>query len=293
MTNGIEGLRSRKKQRSSRQVPPPRHPRPDDDAEAGVDPGMPSAAPTLSAVPAPAPDDLPEPSVEPEFAGPVDSGPSTEQAPAAALSAPAAHSAVQQPRQADPVPSSWRPQVAAPPAPAAPSAVPAPAATPAPVPESVPFQASIPGPDLTIDWSDPMMHVESSTRVSVAHSVATRFKAVADQAGQPPQTELIMEAVNRQLTRLPTLVLARRPEERPQTSGFFLRRTAVKKPEPWVAIYVRPNAGEILALDRIQAWVTQVITAGHPGRKKVTRSEMVTAALDACYPAPKDPSGPA
>ncbi len=136
------------------------------------------------------------------------------------------------------------------------------------------------------------MHVESSTRVSVAHSVATRFKAVADQGGQPPQTELIMEAVNQQLTRLPTLVLARRPEERQQTSGFFLRRTAVKNPEPPVAIYVRPNAGEILALDRIQAWVTKVIQAGHPGRKKVSRSEMVTAALDACYPAPADANGP-
>ncbi|MGV9798812.1 hypothetical protein ACWDTP_12225 [Mycobacterium sp. NPDC003449] len=139
-------------------------------------------------------------------------------------------------------------------------------------------------PDLSIDWADALMHVPMPTRVSVANSVGQRFKAVADQAGQPPQTELILEAVNEHLARLPQLVLERRPEERPQTAGFFLRRAAVQKQEPWVAIYMRPLAGEVEALGRIVDWVSREITEGHPGRKKTTRSEVVTAALAASYP---------
>lgn len=140
-------------------------------------------------------------------------------------------------------------------------------------------------PDLTVDWSDPLMHVATPTRVSVAGSVAARFKAAADQPNSPPHTQLIMEAVSEHLDHLPELVLARRPEEQQSSAGFFLRRAAVSSPEPWVPIYMRPNTGEVEALRRLVDWVTEVITKDHPGRKKSSRSELVTAALDATYPA--------
>lgn len=141
-------------------------------------------------------------------------------------------------------------------------------------------------PDLTIDWADPLMHVASPTRVSVANSVATRFKAVADQPGSAPQTELIMEAVSTHLAELPELVLKRRPEESSSApTGFFVRRAPVQKPEPWLPVYMRPIAGEVEALRRIVEWVNGIILDGHPGRPKSTRSEVVTAALDASYPA--------
>lgn len=138
-------------------------------------------------------------------------------------------------------------------------------------------------PDLTIDWTDASMHVVRPTRISVANSVAARFKAAADAPQAAPQTELIMDAVEQQLRRLPELVLARRPGSKQPEAGFFLRRGgAANEREPWVSVYLRPNAGEIEALRRIVEWVSAVITA-HPGRKETSRSEVVTAALDATY----------
>ncbi len=171
----------------------------------------------------------------------------------------------------------------APPPPAADPPKPARPAVKAPAPQQQ--QAAAPGalPDLSIDWSDPQMHLQASTRLSVPNSVAARFKAVADQPGTAPQTQLIMEAVSRHLAQLPTLVLERRPAEQQRFDGFFLPREAVQKAEPWAAIYLRPNAGELAALSRIVEWVSATITADHPWRKPTNRSELVTAALAATY----------
>lgn len=175
--------------------------------------------------------------------------------------------------------------------PAAPAAAPRPSSTPRRSEQARAVQLTTPPPgrtlpDLEIDWTDPLMHVASPTRVSVANSVAARFKAVADQPGSAPQTELIMEAVSRYLAQLPELVLKRRPEERAAApAGFFVRRAPVQKAEPWQPVYMRPIAGEVEALRRIVDWVNGIILAGHPGRQKVSRSEVVTAALDAAYPA--------
>lgn len=172
---------------------------------------------------------------------------------------------------------------AAPAAPEPPAASAPAAASPAPV---VPA-GSRTLPDLNIDWSDALMHVASPTRVSVANSVVARFKAVADQPGVPPQTQLIMEAVSQHLEQLPELVLNRRPEEGAASgpAGFFVRRAPVQRAEPWLPLYMRPMAGEVEALRRIVEWVDGIILAGHPGRQKTSRSEVVTAALDASYPA--------
>lgn len=144
-------------------------------------------------------------------------------------------------------------------------------------------------PDVNVDWSDPRMHVTKQTRISVASSVATRFKSVAERPGAPPQTQLIMEAVDKQLPRLAELVLARRPDSQ-QPEGFFLRRSVAQAREPWLPVYLRPNVGEIEALAQIVQWVNAVIGA-QPGRKPTSRSEVVTAALDATYPAPASRRG--
>ncbi|MCK5756521.1 hypothetical protein EV589_5966 [Mycobacterium sp. BK558] len=176
--------------------------------------------------------------------------------------------------------------VAETPAPPAASVPPAPAAARTEVASDASSSAANRAlPELEIDWTDPLMHVASPTRVSVANSVAARFKAAAEQPGSAPQTELIMEAVSSHLADLPELVLGRRPEENAtQPSGFFLRRAPVQKAEPVVPVYMRPIAGEVEALRRIVDWVNSIILEGHPGRPKSTRSEIVTAALDASYP---------
>ncbi len=59
----------------------------------------------------------------------------------------------------------------------------------------------------------------------------------------------------------------------------------MQKAEPWLPLYMRPMASEVEALRRIVAWVDAIILDGHPGRQKSSRSEVVTATLDASYPA--------
>lgn len=271
MTNGVDGLRAGRRKRATRNVPPPRHPAAPDAAkpQASEDqtPTQPAPAPHLSV----APDPTPEPAHQLQQSAPERPLQPTEPA------AQSGENAYGNPVQG----AASEPDVAT-------SAAPTPRETDRRFDESgrsgdTGSVGTVDLPDLDIDWADPLMHVPMPTRVSVANSVAQRFKAVADQPGQPPQTELILEAVNQHLDRLPQLVLERRPEERPQTSGFFLRRAAVQKQEPWVAIYMRPLAGEVEALGRIVEWVSRAITEGHPGRKKTTRSEVVTAALAASY----------
>ncbi|PQM44870.1 hypothetical protein C1Y40_04972 [Mycobacterium talmoniae] len=248
MADGITALRQKKRERTSRQAPPPRHPTGRDivaefvagqavTAVAHIDEQDPPAPPAPAAIPA-------EPTSDPvesalDEAGSVVDGSQTQ--------------------------------------------APDPAAKP--VRAAAGRRSKRPLPDLTIDWTDPLMHVATPTRVSVANSVVRQFKDVADQPGSPPQTELILSAVNDQLHRLPELVLSRRPEEQQQT-GFFLRRATVQKPEPWLPLYMRPIAGEVEALKRIVDWVTEVITDGHPGRRRSNRSEVVTAALAATYSPP-------
>ncbi len=181
---------------------------------------------------------------------------------------------------------SEEPASTAAPAQSVPPATPAKTGSARPAPRTGSAAANRTLPDLEIDWSDPLMHVASPTRVSVANSVAARFKAVADQAAAAPQTELIMEAISRHLAELPELVLRRRPEESGTApAGFYVKRAPIQKAEPWQPVYMRPIAGELEALRRIVEWVNEIILTGHPGRQKTSRSEIVTAALDASYPA--------
>lgn len=141
-------------------------------------------------------------------------------------------------------------------------------------------------PDLSIDWADPMMHIVKPNRVAVDVSVETRFKAAAATAGSPApgNTERVMAALTKHLAVLPDLVLARRPEEQGGGQGFFVRRAPTSRAEPGVPVHLRPKVGEWEVLGRIEQWVTGLITAGHPGRRKATKSEIITAALSVEYP---------
>lgn len=140
-------------------------------------------------------------------------------------------------------------------------------------------------PDLSIDWTDPMMHIVKPNRVAVDVSVETRFKAAGTAGSSAPgNTERVMVALTKHLAELPDLVLARRPEEQGTAEGFFVRRAPTSRTEPGVPVHLRPKVGEWEVLGRIEQWVTDLITAGHPGRRKATKSEIVTAALAVEYP---------
>ncbi|SIC06280.1 Uncharacterised protein [Mycobacteroides abscessus subsp. abscessus] len=143
-------------------------------------------------------------------------------------------------------------------------------------------------PDLDLDWTDPLNHIERNTRLSVPNSVVLRFKAVADLPGSPQYTEIMLQAVYDKLAELPELIVARRPKEQQSAGSFPFRRrsapAAAANTDPKTALYMRPNNGEVELLARIVKWADMHIKDGHPGRKDTDRSELITAALDATLP---------
>ncbi|MDM2402500.1 hypothetical protein PP613_26125 [Mycobacteroides abscessus] len=143
-------------------------------------------------------------------------------------------------------------------------------------------------PDLELDWTDPLNHIERNTRLSVPNSVVLRFKAEADRPGSPQYTEIMLQAVYDKLAELPELIVARRPKEQQAAGSFPFRRRSAPTPaastDPKTALYMRPNNGEVELLGRIVKWANLHIKDGHPGRKDTDRSELITAALDATLP---------
>ncbi|MFT9634564.1 hypothetical protein ACM0CO_19545 [Mycobacteroides abscessus subsp. abscessus] len=143
-------------------------------------------------------------------------------------------------------------------------------------------------PDLELDWTDPLNHIERNTRLSVPNSVVLRFKAVADLPGSAQYTEIMLQAVFDKLAELPELIVGRRPKEQQVAGSFPFRRRSTPTPavntDPKTALYMRPNNGEVELLGRIVKWANMHIKDGHPGRKDTDRSELITAALDATLP---------
>lgn len=143
-------------------------------------------------------------------------------------------------------------------------------------------------PDLELDWTDPLKHIERNTRLSVPNSVVLRFKAVADLPGSAQYTEIMLQAVFDKLAELPELIVARRPKEQQSAGSFPFRRRSAPTPtanaDPKTALYMRPNNGEVELLGRIVNWANMHIKEGHPGRKDTDRSELITAALAATLP---------
>lgn len=251
----VDALRAKKQQRARRVPPDSRHPVRDITA-AGT-----AAPPAAVAV-----DTADEAAWHGAGAVPVDAGvaglhdayPPAEPAVAPTVA-----------RSGEPAPAAAAARAAAIQAPAAPVLAPAAAAPVAGL------------PDLMIDWSDPDMYPVKATRASVPLDLAARFKA-DDHA--TAQTQRALAAVVDNLQQLPELVLAVRGQSLGGGTGFFFSPTPVKRSAAARGdVFLRLKRGEEIALERIRVWVTEVIQRDNPGRAKVTRSDLIHAALAIVY----------
>ncbi|PWU52783.1 hypothetical protein DLJ47_18165 [Micromonospora sp. S4605] len=143
-------------------------------------------------------------------------------------------------------------------------------------------------PDLSVDLDDPAALVVSPTVLSVPAPLMARFERA--RRSSTSNTELVLDALRAHLANLPRLVAeARRPAA-----------TAVGEPFPWrgsaqrrvatkvrrVQLPIRPLAGELQVIDTLVGWVQEQIGAGPRSLGgRVTRSEVVAAALNAHLPA--------
>lgn len=255
--DGVDDLQRRREQRK-RTPPPPRHPRPAQDSD-GHSPEP--AAPVPAAVRAPS------------------------ETPAQGTDVVASEVTREIPRE---VASETTQEVERR------ATRPAPAEAPAPRPaaparevvvRSAPAENAVPFPSLNIDLTDPQLMIYSPTVLSVPADVRTRFERAAKASGAK-YTAQVLEALRGHAQRLPELVLGRRPGPRP---GDLFPQRAV--PGEALALHpgplrIRPTVGEMKIMDVITEWVDAEVQRQRPGAR-VTRSEVVTAALDAFLPAPE------
>jgi len=138
-------------------------------------------------------------------------------------------------------------------------------------------------PVLEVDLSDPLSLKAAPTTLNVPASVVERF-----EAARPVTTKhaaLMLHAIRTEAEHLPELVLARRPELL-EGDPFPLRAVPGEehKSERAGTLRVRPIRAEVEVLDRLTAWVDAEVQRRRPGGRRVSRSEVVTAALDAYLP---------
>lgn len=138
-------------------------------------------------------------------------------------------------------------------------------------------------PVLEVDLSDPASLRAAPTTLNVPASVVERFEAV--RSVRTTHAALMLHAVRTEAERLPELVLARRPELL-VGDPFPLRPVPGEEhaTERAGTLRVRPIRAEVEVLDRLTAWVDAQVQRRRPGGRKVSRSEVVTAALAAYLP---------
>ncbi|MFY1573307.1 hypothetical protein ACN26Z_00235 [Verrucosispora sp. WMMD703] len=167
-------------------------------------------------------------------------------------------------------------------------AVPGPVAS-APSQEASTGRARVTGmPDLSVDLDDPAALVVSPTVLSVPAPLMARFERA--RRNSTSNTELVLDALRAHLAELPRLVAdARRPAAADASEPFpwrtsAQRRTAAAKVRR-VQLPIRPLAGELQVIDTLVGWVQQQLGAGPRSLGgRITRSEVVVAALDAHLP---------
>ncbi|MBM0235674.1 hypothetical protein JNW91_30255 [Micromonospora sp. STR1_7] len=144
-------------------------------------------------------------------------------------------------------------------------------------------------PDLSVDLDDPAALAVSPTVLSVPAPLMARFERARRNSSS--NTELVLDALRAHLAELPRLVAdARRPAAADASEPFpwrtsTQRRTAAAKVRR-VQLPIRPLAGELQVIDTLVGWVQQQLGAGPRSLGgRITRSEVVVAALDAHLPA--------
>lgn len=144
-------------------------------------------------------------------------------------------------------------------------------------------------PDLSVDMDDPAALAVSPTVLSVPAPLMARFERARRTSSS--NTELVLDALRAHLAELPRLVAdARRPTATDANEPFpwrtsTQRRTAAAKVRR-VQLPIRPLAGELQVIDTLVGWVQQQLGAGPRSLGgRITRSEVVVAALDAHLPA--------
>jgi hypothetical protein len=144
-------------------------------------------------------------------------------------------------------------------------------------------------PDLSVDLDDPAALAVSPTVLSVPAPLMARFERARRTSSS--NTELVLDALRAHLAELPRLVAdARRPASTDASEPFpwrtsAQRRTAAAKVRR-VQLPIRPLAGELQVIDTLVGWVQQQLGTGPRSLGgRITRSEVVVAALDAHLPA--------
>jgi hypothetical protein len=259
---GLDELRNRRDRRR-RVAPPPRHPKPEPSTE----------------VPAPTVEDEP-----------------TSPSPSAEISQEIEHEIAHETRHAGEQPVMPAP----PPTPAPePVVVVQPRTAAASAPSSAPTArrpaavavGETPLPSLDADLSDPALMMYAPTVLNIAGGIMRRFDVARQR--EASHTAVVLNALRGHARELPDLVLAARPGPRP--GDLFPYRAvpgqaAHDRKEP---LRIRPTAGELRIMDALTTWVTGEISRRRPGGPKVSRSEVVAAALDAYLPkAPPRPPKP-
>ncbi|MER6757579.1 hypothetical protein ABT235_25735 [Micromonospora echinofusca] len=142
-------------------------------------------------------------------------------------------------------------------------------------------------PDLSIDLDDPAALAVSPTVLSVPAPLMARFERA--RLSSTSNTELVLDALRAHLADLPRLVAeARRPAAADAGEPFPWRASAQRGKAAKVRrvqLPIRPLAGELQVMDALVGWVQQQIGAGPRSLGgRITRSEVVVAALDAHLP---------
>lgn len=135
---------------------------------------------------------------------------------------------------------------------------------------------------LDVDVSDAAGLVPAPTTLNVPASIVDRFEQALPL--RTTHAALMLDAVRARAERLPELVIARRPAPR-AGDPFPLRAVPGEgRPERPGTLRVRPMKAEVEVLDRLTEWVDAEVRRARPGGRKVSRSEVVTAALDVYLP---------
>ncbi|WP_047891215.1 hypothetical protein [Micromonospora sp. RV43] len=143
-------------------------------------------------------------------------------------------------------------------------------------------------PDLSVDLDDPAALAVSPTVLSVPAPLMARFERA--RRSSTSNTELVLDALRAHLAELPRLVAeARRPIATAAGEPFPWRSSAQRRAAAKirrVQLPIRPLAGELQVIDALVGWVQEQIGAGPRSLGgRITRSEVVVAALNAHLPA--------